>query len=282
MLSATLDAKRRQLLDKVRSYGSCAVAFSGGVDSAVVAQAARLSLADAAVAVTAVSPSLADGELEQARQLARHIGIRHLVIETGELDRPAYIRNAPDRCYHCKTEVYSQLAQRAAELGLATIASGTNADDLGDHRPGLRAAAEHGVHQPLVDCDLSKSEVRALAAHWNLPVWDKAATPCLSSRIAYGQQVTPERLAMVDQAEQYLRQLGLTNVRVRYHEGDLARLEIPPDKIPFLCQPDNRESLVAHLRSLGFKYVTIDLVGFRSGSLNEFVPIESLCRNISG
>jgi len=279
MLPTPLDLKCHQLLEAIRSYGSCAVAFSGGVDSAVVAQAARLSLADAAVAVTAVSPSLADGELEQAKQLARHIGIRHLEIKTSELDRPAYIRNAPDRCYHCKTEVYSQLAQRAAELGLAAIASGTNADDLGDHRPGLRAAAEHGVRQPLVDCGLSKSEVRALAAHWNLPVWDKAATPCLSSRIAYGQQVTPERLAMVDQAEQYLRQLRLTNVRVRYHEGDLARVEVPPERISFLCQADNRESLVAHLRSLGFKYVTIDLIGFRSGSLNEFVPIEMLCQN---
>ncbi len=269
----------RRLVDELRSYGSCAVAYSGGVDSAVVAFAAFSALGDAAVAVTAVGPSLAAGELDQATNLAGQIGIRHAVIETEEIDQQAYTRNAPDRCYHCKTELYAQLARRLPDLGVATVANGTNADDTGDFRPGLRAAAEHEVRQPLVDCGLAKTDVRALAAFWELPVWDKEATPCLSSRIAYGQQVTRERLQMVDQAERYLRQLGLSNLRVRYHEGDLARIEVSPENIAFLCQTDIRVPLMDHFRALGFKSTTIDLDGFRSGNLNTFVPLEVLAAN---
>ncbi len=279
--NASSDPQRnaRRLVNELRSYGSCAVAYSGGVDSAVVAFAAFTALGDAALAVTAVSPSLAAGELEQAADLARQIGIRHEVIETEEMDQRAYTRNAPDRCYHCKTELYAQLARRLPDLGVATIANGTNADDPADFRPGLRAAAEHGVRQPLVDCGLGKTDVRALAAYWDLPVWDKEAMPCLSSRIAYGQEVTRERLQMVDQAERYLRQLGLSNLRVRYHEGDLARIEVPPENIAFLCQSDIRIPLTDHFRALGFKSTTIDLAGFRSGSLNTFVPLEVLAAN---
>jgi len=279
--NATFDPQRiaSALVDELRSYGSCAVAYSGGVDSAVVAFAAFSALGDAAIAVTAVSPSLAAGELEQAASLARQIGIRHAVIETDEIDQAAYTRNAPDRCYHCKTELYAQLARRLPDLGVATIANGTNKDDTGDFRPGLRAAAEHGVRQPLVTCELGKTDVRALAAFWKLPVWDKEATPCLSSRIAYGQQVTRERLQMVDQAERYLRQLGLSNLRVRYHEGDLARIEVPPENIAFLCQDEIRIPLMDRFRTLGFKSTTIDLDGFRSGSLNTFVPLDVLAAN---
>jgi len=271
-----LDIKRQRLIELIASYKSCAVAFSAGVDSTVVAKAARLALGDAAVAVTGTSASLASGELDEARRLADLIGIRHEVIETGEFDRADYVRNAPDRCFHCKTELYEQIAPLARRLGLAVIAGGANTDDDDDYRPGARAAREHQVESPLSECGIGKEEVRRLALDWQLPVWDKPATPCLSSRIAYGQRVTPERLAMVDAAERHLRDLGLSTVRVRYHEGDLARLEVPAEAIAELCEPTARQELAAHLKSLGFKFITLDLEGFRSGSLNDLVPIESL------
>jgi uncharacterized protein len=261
------------LVDALRSFESCAVAFSGGVDSAVVAKAAQLALGERAVAVTGTSASLAEGELEQACEIASLIGIRHVVIETGELQSADYARNAPDRCYHCKTELYTQMEGLAERLGVAAIVNGANADDLGDYRPGMTAAREHQVRSPLAECGLTKAEVRALAAHWELPVWDKPASPCLSSRIAYGEEVTPERLAMIDKAEQFLRSLGLREVRVRYHRGELARLEVPAEAISRLADEQTRTALVEHLRQLGFKFITLDLQGFRSGSLNQLVPL---------
>jgi uncharacterized protein len=271
----TLDAKRAALLLEIARLQSCAVAYSGGVDSAVVAKAAALALGDKAVAVTGVSASLASGELEAAKELAKLIGIRHVVVNTDELASGDYTRNAPDRCYHCKTELYSQLETLLPKLGVKAIVNGANADDLGDYRPGMRAAANHQIHSPLADCGITKAEVRQLAAEWGLPVADKPATPCLSSRIAYGEEVTPERLAMIDRAEQFLRGLGLANLRVRYHKGDLARLEVPLTDLPRLCEGDTREQIAAELRRLGFKFVTIDLEGFRSGSLNQLVQIGS-------
>jgi uncharacterized protein len=269
----TLDAKRESLLAEIARLDSCAVAYSGGVDSAVVAKAAALALGNRAVAVTGVSASLASGELEAAKELARLVGIRHVVVNTDELANGGYTRNAPDRCYHCKTELYTQLERLLPELGVLAIVNGANADDLGDYRPGMRAAAEHRIHSPLAECGLTKAEVRQLAADWKLPVWDKPATPCLSSRIAYGEEVTPERLAMIDQAEQFLRGLGLANLRVRYHKGDLARLEVPLADLPRLCEGNTRDEVAAELRRLGFKFVTLDLEGFRSGSLNQLVQI---------
>jgi uncharacterized protein len=269
----TLDDKRAALLAALARLESCAVAFSGGVDSAVVAKAAALALGERAVAVTGASASLAAGEREQAEELARLIGIRHVVIETHELDRPDYARNAPDRCFHCKTELYSRLVELLPRLGVRAIVNGANADDLGDYRPGMQAAANYAIHSPLADCGLAKSEVRELAAAWGLPVWDKPATPCLSSRIAYGEAVTPERLAMIDRAEQYLRGLGLREFRVRYHAGDLARIEVPLAELPRLVEADRRQDLAAEFRGLGFKFVTVDLEGFRSGSLNQLVQI---------
>jgi uncharacterized protein len=269
----SLDAKRAALLAQLQRLGSCAVAYSGGVDSAVVAQAAALALGDKAIAVTGVSASLASGELEAAEELARQIGIRHVVIHTDELASGEYARNAPDRCFHCKTELYSQLESLLPKLGVAAIVNGANVDDLGDYRPGIQAAAEHKIHSPLADCGIKKAEVRQLAADWGLPVWDKPATPCLSSRIAYGEPVTPERLAMIDRAEQFLRGLGLANLRVRYHKGDLARLEVPLADLPRLCEGETRQQIAAELRRLGFKFVTLDLEGFRSGSLNQLVQI---------
>ena len=269
----SLSAKRAALLANIAAHGSCAVAFSGGVDSAVVAKAAHQALGERAVAVTGASASLAAGELEQAEEIARLIGIRHEVIRTDEFQQPEYLRNAPDRCYHCKTELYSQLERVLPELGVRVILNGANADDAGDYRPGMAAAAEHAVHSPLAECGITKAEVRELAAKWRLPVWDKPASPCLSSRVAYGEEVTPERLAMVDAAEQFLREKGLKVCRVRYHRGDLARIEVPPEELLPLCEPTTRQELAAELRRLGFKFVTIDLEGFRSGSLNQLLQI---------
>ena len=272
-------AKRDRLLETLRGYGRVAVAYSGGVDSAVVAQAAFLALGDAVVAVTAVSDSLADGELEEAEALARKIGIVHRVIRTEEFADPNYLKNNTDRCYFCKSELYGRLSGMLGTLGVDVIASGANTDDAGDHRPGMRAAGENGVRHPLQECGLSKNDVRALAKSWGLPTWDKPATPCLSSRIAYGEVVTPERTRMVDLAEQWLRkELGLRVLRVRYHKGEMARVEVPLDDLPRLVEPSIRAGMIRAFRDLGFKYVTLDLEGFRSGSLNALIPLESLQR----
>jgi pyridinium-3,5-biscarboxylic acid mononucleotide sulfurtransferase len=275
-LDPELGLKRDRLLETLRDCQSCLVAFSGGVDSAVVAKAAQLALGDRAIAVTATSASLAAGELERATSLAGQIGIRHEVIATSELENPNYARNAADRCYHCKTELYSQLEPIARGLSIKSIVNGANIDDADDYRPGMVAATEHQVRSPLVECGLNKADVRALAAVWELPVWDKPASPCLSSRVAYGEEVTPERLAMVDCAEQYLRSLGLRTVRVRYHRGDLARVEVPSEAISRLADEPTRTELMQEFRRLGFKYVTLDLAGFRSGSQNEILPLVSL------
>lgn len=270
---AELDRKQEQLIDSLRELGGCAVAYSGGVDSAVVAQAAFLALGQRAIAVTGASYSLASGELEAATEIARQIGIQHRVIETSEFTQGSYTRNAPDRCYHCKTELYTQLERLLPELGVVTIVNGANADDVGDYRPGMTAAGEHRVHSPLLECGITKSEVRQLAARWGLPVWDKPASPCLSSRVAYGQEVTPERLAMIDRAEQFLREHGFRICRVRYLAGDVARIEVPLAEVPRLCGPALREPVEAELLRLGFRSVTIDPAGFRSGSLNELIQL---------
>jgi len=270
----TITTKRDQLLDLIRSYDSCAIAFSAGVDSTVVAKAAQLALGDNAVAVTGTSASLAMGELDEAKRLSKLIGIRHIVLSTNEFNDENYTQNAPDRCYHCKTELYTKLAGMIDELGVKTILNGANSDDLADYRPGMKAASENCVKSPLAECGINKAEVRALAAEWKLPIWDKPATPCLASRIAYGEQVTPERLTMIDQAEQYLRDQGLRTVRVRYHKGGMARLEVPVDALPRIVDEQFRNQLISHLKSLGFKFVTLDLEGFRSGSLNQLVLLK--------
>jgi uncharacterized protein len=253
-----------------------AVAYSGGVDSAVLAQAAFLALGDRAVAVTGTSASLASGELEQAKAVAKQIGIRHEVIATDEFSQPAYLQNAPDRCYHCKTELYTQLDGAIEKFGVAVTCNGANLDDLGDYRPGMQAASEHAVQSPLAECGFTKADVRALARHWNLPVWDKPASPCLSSRVAYGEEVTPARLKMIDQAEQLLRAAGLSPCRVRYHRGDMARIEVPGEFLSQLATEPLRSQVIEKFKSLGWKYVTIDVEGFRSGSLNQILPVESL------
>jgi pyridinium-3,5-biscarboxylic acid mononucleotide sulfurtransferase len=267
-----------QLVALLSTFESCLIAYSGGVDSAVVAKAAHLALGDRALAVTGVSDSLAAGELEAAQRVAEAIGIPHDVLRTDELSDPAYLRNSPDRCFHCKTELYSQLAREAERRGFAVVASGANADDLGDFRPGLQAASQHQVRSPLAECGLDKAAVRGIARQWGIEAWDKPATPCLSSRIAYGVSVSPERLARIDAAEQLLRSLDLGVIRVRLHENDLARLEVPLEALPRLCDPVLRQSIVQRLRELGFRYVTLDLEGFRSGSFQQLVPSDDLVR----
>jgi pyridinium-3,5-biscarboxylic acid mononucleotide sulfurtransferase len=275
-LSPAVAVKRDRLLELLRSYGSCAVAYSGGLDSTVLAKAAQLALGSQAVAVTGTSASLSAGELDESLEIARQIGIRHEVIQTDELAIPEYQENTGSRCYFCKTELFLKVEQLASRLGVAVVCDGSNSDDQGEHRPGMKAARERKVRSPLAECGLSKQEIRELAAHWGIPIWDKPATPCLSSRIAYGERVTPERLAMIERAERFLRERGFQPMRVRYHKGDMARIEVPSDTVPRLLDAEFRRELVEHFKSAGFKYVSLDLEGFRSGSMNAVLPTESL------
>ena len=258
-------------------YGRVAVAFSGGVDSAVVAQAAYLACGDRAVAVTAVSPSLASGELENAQAVARQIGIRHETISTDEFTNPEYLANPFHRCFFCKTTLYSRLTELAPRWNVDVLANGANLDDQGDHRPGLQAAAKFQVRSPLVEAGLNKAQVRAVARHWHLPVWDKPASPCLSSRIAYGVAVTPERVQRIDRAEAFLRTtFGLREFRVRLEANDLARIEIAETELDRVLSSSSRQQIRRSLHDLGFRYVTLDLDGFRSGSMNDVIPLGML------
>ena len=211
--------------------------------------------------------------------LAEQIGIRHEVLQTDELSIPGYQANQGNRCYFCKTELFVKVQQLAERLGVAVVCDGTNHDDHAEHRPGMRAGRERQVRCPLAECHLTKAEIRELAVAWELPIWDKPATPCLSSRIAYGETVTPERLAMVGGAERFLREQGFQPLRVRYHKGDMARIEVSPSALPRFFAPDFREEVVEKLKSLGFKFVSLDLEGFRSGSLNAVLAVESLTIN---
>jgi uncharacterized protein len=273
-LADDVAAKRERLLAVLRCLDRAAVAFSGGIDSTVVAQAAKLALGDRAVAVTADSPSVPRAELAEARALAQRIGIRHIVVATQEFASADYTRNDGARCYFCKDELYSRIEMLLPELGVDVICSGANLDDQGDYRPGLKAAAEHRVRHPLEEAGFSKADVRKLARHWGLPTWDKPASPCLSSRVAPGVAVTPERTQRIELAEAYLKELGLRELRVRLHEGELARIEVPPGALARIAEPGMREALARRFRELGFRYVTLDLEGFRSGSLNDLIGLE--------
>jgi uncharacterized protein len=270
-----LDALEFRLLETIRSYGSCAVAFSAGVDSTLVAAAAFRALGASAVAVTGRSASLAEAEYRQACELADAIGIRHVTVDTGELSRPGYVANAGDRCYHCKTELYTNLEGLQETLGVAVIANGANVDDLGDYRPGMEAARERAVRSPLVECGFRKADVREVARRWGLPVWDKPAMPCLSSRLVYGLEVTPERLARVEAAEKFLRERGFRDVRVRHHENELARVELLVEDFPRLLDESLRQAFIARCREVGFRFVAFDLEGLRSGSMNSLVTLDS-------
>jgi uncharacterized protein len=263
-----------KLLDILHAMESTAVALSGGVDSAVVAAAAVRVLGERAVAVTADSPSVARRDFNDAVALARHIGIRHHIVSTAEFDNGDYIKNDGTRCYFCKSELYTRVVSLLPQLGVNTICSGANLDDLGDYRPGLVAAAEHRVRHPLQEAGFTKPMVRALARQWELPVWDKPASPCLSSRIAPGVAVTPERTRRVEMAEDYLRERGFAECRVRHHDGDLARIEIAVEDLDRFLHSELRHQFTERCLALGFKYVTVDLAGFRSGSLNDMIPLE--------
>ena len=272
------DRLAAKLVDQLHSMGSVAVALSGGVDSTVVAKAAFLALGDKAVAATGRSPSLAATELEDAQRAAALIGIRHVVMDTSEFSDPNYVRNDGARCYFCKSELYDLLGEWCRRESVAVLCSGANLDDLGDYRPGLTAAAERGVRHPLQEVGFRKAEVRALAAYWDLPCADKPASPCLSSRIAVGVEATPERVARIEQAEAFLRGLGCREFRVRCHHGELARIEANPEDIARLISEPARSQVAAEFRQLGFNYISVDLEGFRSGSLNVMVPVELLAK----
>ena len=274
--SATLLAER--LTSVVKEMNSVAVALSGGVDSTVVAAAAFKALGDRAIAVTGKSPSLAESELLAARNAAAIVGIKHVIFETHEFDDGNYVRNDGTRCYYCKSELYDRTVAYCKQQGISIVCSGANLDDLGDYRPGLTAAAERGIRHPLQEAGLGKNEVRAIARLWNLPNWDKPASPCLSSRIAVGLEATPERVRRIELAEAFLKERGFVNLRVRCHHGELARIESSVEDIARLTSSPFRLELADEFRRLGFNYVSVDLDGFRSGSLNVMVPVEALSK----
>ena len=244
------------------------IAYSGGVDSAYLAWAARQVLGDKMLAVLADSPSLPFSQRAHATRFARDFDIPLEIIPTAEFDQAAYLANTPDRCFHCKNELFSRLTRLAHARGFTTLAYGVNADDVHDFRPGHRAAAGHGVLSPLLDAGLSKVEIRQLAKQAGLPVWDRPPSPCLSSRIPYGTPVTIQTVTTIDNGEDELRALGFREFRVRHH-GKLVRIEIAPEELPRALEPAMAEKFTEIFRSLGYKYVTLDLEGYRTGSLNE-------------
>jgi uncharacterized protein len=262
----TLDEKYARLQAALRDLESVLVAFSGGVDSTLLLKVAHDTLGQRAVAATADSETYPREELAQARELAALIGCRHIVVRTNELHDPGYAANSPDRCYHCKKTLFAELEPLAQQLGMRSIAYGAMADDIGTHRPGHRAAAEFQVRSPLIEASLGKAEIRTLAQRLGLPNWNKPSFACLSSRIAYGEAVTAEKLRALDEAERFIRELGLRQFRVRHHDT-IARLEVQPEDIALVVE--QREAIVARLKELGYVYVTLDLQGFRSGSMNE-------------
>ncbi len=264
--SDAAQAKLAQMRTLLRALDRVAVAFSGGVDSTLVLKVAVQELGDRAIGVTAVSPSLPSGELDEAQDLAQRLGARFSALETHEVDDPHYQANTEARCYYCKREVYAEIIAFARTQGIQHVADGLNLDDLSDRRPGRRAAEEHGVRSPLAEVGLSKAEVRDLSRQLGLPTWDKPSLACLSSRIPYGVPVTRQALSQIDQAEQVVRRLGIRQVRVRHHDA-LARFEVEPADIPTVLQ--HQTQIAAALREMGYTSVTVDPEGYRMGSLND-------------
>ncbi|UCC29703.1 MAG: ATP-dependent sacrificial sulfur transferase LarE [Phycisphaerales bacterium] len=272
MTQPKLDEKYERMQQILRELESVAVAFSAGVDSTFVLKVAIDTLGPKnVVAVTGRSDSLARAEFEEACKLADAVGAEHVILDTDEFENPDYTANPADRCYHCKTALYTRLKGFIAERGIKASVSGNNADDLGDFRPGLQAADEHQVRSPVAEAGLTKGDVRELSKRLGLPTHDKPASPCLASRVPYGEEITPEKLHMIELAEAFLREeMDIRECRVRHH-GNLARIEVPPVFIKTLAEPENAARIERHFRSLGYTYVALDLRGFRSGSMNEVI-----------
>ncbi len=281
MATTALTEKYENLTQLIANMGRTLIAYSGGVDSTFLAKVAQDTIGRDAVAVTALSPTYPATEMEEAKRYAAEIGIEHRLIETHELEREEYAVNNPDRCFHCKKELFTEMQVIAEEEGFQTIVYGGILDDLGDHRPGMEAAELLNARAPLVEAELQKHEIRQLSKELGLPTWDKPAGACLASRIPYGMRVTLEKLHQVDQAEHFLHKLGFRLVRVRHH-GDIARIEAPPEDLPRLFEGDVHTRIVAGLKEVGFKYVALDMQGYRTGSLNEtladhtIVPLQTV------
>lgn len=263
-----MDAKFERLTSLLREQSSLLVAFSAGVDSTFLLRVAHMELGEQAIALTAASPTAPPGELEAAKEFAESIRCRHIVLESHEMSNPSFAENPVNRCFFCKDELYRICRTEADKLGIQTIVDGTNLDDLKDHRPGLKAANEWGVRHPLVEADMTKDDIRRYSRELDLPTWDKPSSPCLSSRFPYGTAINLERLRKVANCEVLMKELRFREFRVRYH-GDLARIEVSPNEIDRLCQKAVRDAIVKRFKEIGFHYVTVDLQGFRSGSLNE-------------
>jgi uncharacterized protein len=281
MLSEAVATRYQRLRSILGEMGSVAIGYSGGVDSTLLLRVAAEELGNRAVAMIGRSETYPTREFEEAMALATGLGAKVVVVRTEETDVVKFRENPPDRCYFCKTELFGKLREVAEKEGIAWIADGTITDDAGDFRPGMRAKTEQNVRSPLLEAGFSKADVRELSRHLGLSTWDKPAFACLSSRFPYGTAITRENLTRVDQAETYLRDRGFRFSRVRFHDDRTARIEIGPEEIPRLLDPSFREALVAHLKELGFTYITLDLQGYRTGSMNEVLPEEVRRRHSS-
>ena len=273
LASEDITSLSRELIESIRVHESCVVAFSGGVDSSVVAKATYEALGERSVAITGVGPSVSQEDIRFAELASKAIGIRHLLLDTTEIVDTNYLANDARRCFHCKTNLYQTLGRWASQNRFVTILSGTNLDDLGDYRPGLDAARDFKVVAPLAELGINKETVRMLAEKWKLPVADRPASPCLASRVAYGESITVEKLRMIEQAETWLAGRGFFDVRVRLHPGMLARIEVSSDDLPRIVLPSMLSELNLDFRQLGFQFVTIDIGGRQSGSLNRLLPV---------
>ncbi len=269
-LSDELKSKVESLRNMIKSFGKVAVAFSSGVDSTFLLAVAHEELGDDVIAVTAVDDSVPERELNEASAFCKERGIRHILCKADPMQEEGYRNNSPDRCYYCKHTIFNEIKKAAGDNGIGILAEGSNMDDLGDYRPGMRAISELGVKSPLKDCGLGKKDIRDISRAMGLPTWSKPAYACLASRFVYGEQITREKLHMIDQAEQFLIEKGFYEERVRLH-GNLARIEVSPADIGRLASDDIRQAVFAKFKEIGFSFVTLDMQGYRMGSMNETI-----------